>query len=198
MNAPIEALYQTGQNLYAVLISPVDGTVWNQNTQLFEAYNSGHWSQYAVPLTEYSGSGYYRAAYPIASPTVLSTDVIYLRAGGSPTLGDSPATNLEQSQGVNIGAAANSWQAGQNMGIALGTQQVGAISGTPSSPTLLPTNLTNSHLDAYAGRAIVMTSGALIQQASFVTAYDQTLFILTITGFPSGATPANSDTFIII
>lgn len=198
MNAPIQAVYQTLQNLYAVLVNPVDGTVYNAVTPGWEAYNSGHWSQYAVALTEYAGSGYYRAAYPIASPTVLSTDLIYVRAGGTPALGDPPATSIGQSQGVNVGAAGNSWQGGQNFAATVRSQQVGAVSGTPASPLLIPTNLTNGQLNAYAGRAIIMTSGTLIQQASFITAYDGGTFILTINGFPSGSTPANLDTFIII
>lgn len=197
MNAPIQSIYQTDQNLYAILISPVDGTVWNEQNSAWEAYNSGHWSQYAVTLTEYTGSGYYRAAYPIASPSVLSTDLIYVRSGGSPALGDVPASNITQSQGVNVGAVGNFWQSGQNMAFALGSQQIGAISGTPSTPTNLPTNLTSTHLNAYAGRAIIMTNGLLIQQASFVTAYDGAAN-LTIQGFPSGATPASADAFIII
>lgn len=198
MNAPIQSLYQTGQNLYAILINPVDGTVYNTVTPGWEAYNAGHWASYAVPLTEYAGSGYYRASYPIVVPTVLSTEAIYVRAGGSPVLGDAPATNLGQSQGVNVGAAANSWQGGQNFGAAVGSQQIGAVFGTPPSPTLITTNLTSNQLNAYAGRAIIMTSGTLIQQASFITAYDGVLFTLTINGFPSGSTPANGDTFIII
>lgn len=198
MNGPLEAVYQTSQNLYAVLVSPVDGKVWNENTQLWENYNSGHWSQYAVVMTEYSGSGYYRASYPIASPAVLSTDLIFARNGGSPALGDTPVTQVYHSQGENVGAVGNSWTSAQNMTYALGSQQLGSILGTPSSPTVLPTNLTSTETDAYAGRAVIMTGGTLIQQASFITAYDGTLFTLTINGFPSGGTPANGDTFIII
>lgn len=198
MNAPIQALYQTAQHLYAILVSPVDGTVWNQNTQLWETYNSGHWSQYAVPLTEYSGSGYYRATYPIASPSVLSTDIIYAQAGGSPTLGDPPATSIYQSQGANVGAAGNSWQAAQNFASTTGSQQIGAVFGTPPSALLITTNLTSIQTNTYAGRAIIMTSGILIQQASFITAYNGSTFVLTINGFPSGSTPANGDTFVII
>lgn len=198
MNAPIQALYQTGQNLYVILVNQVDGTVYNVVTPGWEVYNSGHWAQYAVALTEYAGSGYYRGVYPIASPTALSTEVIYARAGGSPTLGDTPVNNLAQSQGVNIAAAGNSWQAGQNMAAAVGSQQVGAVFGTPPSPTLITTGLTSTHTDAYAGRAIIMTSGALIQQAAFITAYNGSTFVLTINGFPSGGTPANGDTFVII
>ncbi len=197
MNAPIQGLYSTGQNLYAVLISNVNGYVWNQQDSAWEAYDAGHWSQYAIAMTEYSGSGYYRVAYPIASPTILSTDLVFVRGGGSPALGDSPAAAPYQSQGVNVGAVGNSWQAGQNMGLALGTQQVGIVGASPTA-TVITTNLTNDEDDAYAGRAIIMTSGDLIQQASPITGYDGTTFDLTITGFPSGLTPTAADTFIII
>lgn len=197
MNAPIQAIYQTGQNLYAVLVSPVDGTVYNTVSLTWEVYNPGHWPQYAVALTEYTGSGYYRAAYPIASPTVLSSEVIYLRAGGSPVLGDTPATAIGQSQGANVAAAGNSWVAGQNFAESVGSQQQGSISGSPISPTTWLTSLVNTQVGAYAGRAIIMTSGILIQQAAFILNYDGA-GVLTINGFPSGGTPANSDTFIIV
>lgn len=198
MNGPIQAIYATGSTLYAILINPVDGTVWNESNTAWETYNVSHWPQYAVPLTEYTGSGYYRASYPISSPNVLTTELVFVQGGGSPAAGDPPATSIYQSQGTNVGAVGNLWQSAQNMAFALGTQQIGAISGTPSTPTLLPTNLTNTHDDAYAGRAIIMTSGSLIQQASPITAYDGTAFVLTIVGFPSGQTPSNTNTFIII
>lgn len=198
MNAPIQAIYSVGQTLYAILISPVDGKVWNQTGQAWETYSSGHWSQYAVLLTEYSGSGYYRAAYPISEPSVLSTELIYVQNGGSPALGDTPATVLGQSQGVNVAAAGNSWDAGHNFADSVGSQQSGSISGTPTSSTLLTTDLLSIETDTYAGRAIIMISGDLIQQAAFITAYDGTTKDLTINGFPSGDTPADGDAFIII
>ena len=197
MNAPIEALYATSQNLYAVLFNPNDGTVWRFDTSVWEVFNSGHWASYAVPLTEYAGTGYYRAAYPIASPTVLSTDIIFARAGGSPALGDPPATSIYKSQGANIAAIGNALQNALNMAAAYGTEQIGAVSGTPASPTVIATNLTSAVANAYAGRAVVMTSGALIQQAAYITGYDGA-GMLTINGFPGGVAPANSDTFIIL
>lgn len=197
MNAPIQAVYTTGMNLYSVLISPVDGKVWNETGQAWENYNSGHWSQYAVVLTEYSESGYYRASYPISSPSVLSTDLIFARNGGSPALGDTPVTNIYQSQGENVGAVGNSWTSAQNMAFALGSQQIGAISGTPTSDVLFATNLSSLQIDTYAGRALIMTSGVFIQQAAYITAYDGA-GNLTINGLPSGGTPSNGDTFIII
>lgn len=198
MNGPIQALYSTGVNLYAILFNPVDGKVWSQTGLAWVTYVSGNWANYAVPLTEYTGSGYYRAAYPIASPDVLSTDVVYLRNGGAPTLGDTPISSIYQSQGVGIGAIRNIWLDAEKMAFAIGTQQLGSISGTPSSPTVLPTDLTNSNDGAYAGRAVIMTSGNLVQQAAAITNYDGTAFTLTILGFPSGDTPADTDTFIII
>lgn len=198
MNAPIQALYASGNTLYAILISPDDGTVWNNVSLVWQTYSAPSWSQYAVPLSEYPSSGYYRAAYPVASPLWLSTDVIYVQAGLSPALGDSVASGIYQSQGSNIGSVGNLWQSAQNMAFALGTQQVGTIVGTPSSSISLPTNLVNPEVDAYAGRAIIMTSGILIQQASPITAYDQTTSTLTIIGFPSGDAPSNGDAFVII
>lgn len=197
MNAPIQALYATANNLYAVLISPIDGKVYNTTLPGYETYNSAHWGAYAVPLTEYAGSGYYRAAYPVASPTFLSTDIIFVQNGGSPTLGDPPATSIYQSQGVNIAAAGNSWTAGQNMALAVGTQQTGSINGTPSSLVLLPTNLVSTQIGTYAGRTLIMISGQFIQEASLITQYDGA-GNLTIVGLPSGGTPASGDLFIII
>ncbi len=199
MNAPIQAVYTVGQNLYAVIFGNVDGKAWNQTDQVWEAYASGHWAKYAVALVEYANSGYYRATYPVPAGSLsqLTTEVIFLRAGGTPTLGDTPATGLYQSQGSNVGAVGNAWQSAQNMGNALGAEQAGAISGTPGSATLLPTNLASTAADAYAGAAIILTSGALIQQRSFVTGYDGA-GNLQIQGFPSGGTPANGDLFILV
>lgn len=197
-NAKIQALYATGNNLYAVLINPATSQFYNNMISVWEAYNPAHWGVYAVPMAEAAGSGYYSAFYPIPpNSQVLSTDIIYAQAGGSPMLGDVVASNIYSSQGVNIGAVGNSAQAGQNMGFALGTQRVGAINGTPPSATLLLTNLTSTEVGAYAGRAIIMTSGLLVEQASLITGYDGA-GNLTIVPLPSGGTPASSDTFIIV
>lgn len=200
MNAPIQAVYQVTQNLYAVIFNNDDGKVWNQTSQLWETYSSVNWVNYAVPLTEYTGSGYYRAAYPIPANLLasLTTELIYARAGAFPALGDTPASNLFQSQGANVAAVGNLWQPAQNMAKALGTQQLGAIVGTPATPYLLTTDLTSTEIDTYAGRTVLMTSGALNQQASRITAFDPGLNTLTILGFPSGVAPADTDTFVII
>ena len=195
-NAPITALYTSGQNLYSVTISLSTGDFYNVLNSVFEVYNSGHWSQYATVLSEFASSGIYQGVYPIAAPSSLSTEVIFVRAGGSPTLGDQPLTYY-QSQGVNVAAAANSWTAGANFGAAVGTQQIGAVNSTPSSSTVLPTNLSSTAVDAYAGRSVIMISGLLIQQAAYILSYDGEGG-LTINGFPSGGTPASGDSFLIV
>lgn len=197
MNVPITATYTVGATLYAVVVSPA-GTFWNTGSLTLETFSAGSWSQYAVPMTEYPGTSYYSAAYPAGITGVLTSELLFSQAGGSPSLSDAPAFTVIQSQGKNVGSVGNLWQSAQNMAFALGTQQLGAIVGTPTSGVLLPTNLTSTQLDAYAGRAVVMTSGVLFQQGSRINAYDPSLFTLTIVGFPSGHSPANSDTFIII
>lgn len=197
MNVPITATYTVGATLYAVITSPA-GTFWNTISQTFEAFNAGNWAQYAVPMAEYPGTSYYSAAYPTGIAGVLTSELLFAQAGGSPALSDAPAFTVIQSQGKNVGAVGNLWQSAQNMAFSLGTQQLGAIVGTPVSSLVLPTNLTSTELDAYAGRAVIMTSGALAQQGSRINAYDNVLFTLTIVGFPSGGTPANTDTFVII
>lgn len=198
INAKIQALYATGNTLYAVLIDPETSKFYNNMMGAWEAYNPAHWGVYAVPMAEAAGSGYYSAFYPIPpNSQVLSTDIIYAQAGVSPTLGDVVASNIYASQGVNIGAVGNSAQAGQSMGFALGTQQVGAVNGTPGSPTLIPTNLANAQVGAYAGRAFIMASGVLAQQASLITGYDGA-GSLTIVPLPSGGTPASGDVFVIV
>lgn len=197
MKPPIQALYQTGSSLYAVLFNPDDGTVWNQNSQAWEAYNSSHWSQYAVALTEYAGSGYYRVAYPIAAPTVLTSEVIYAQGGGSPTLGDSPVAGPGQSQGANLGAVANNSLVPPNLALTLSSMIVGTVVAGVLTPSSFPTNLSSTTNAAYQGRICLFTSGALVNQVGNIIAYDGTTFTLGIGG-PYTAAPSIGDTFIII
>jgi hypothetical protein len=81
----IETAFNTGQTLYAHVRSR-SGQVWNGAA--FEAYNSANWSTYDIALTEDSSSGYYKATFPAAISASKYTVLIYLQAGGSPTLGD--------------------------------------------------------------------------------------------------------------
>lgn len=197
MNAPLQAIYQTGQSLYAILINPVDGTVWNEMNTAWEAYNSGHWSQYAISLTEYSGSGYYRAAYPITVPVVLSTDLIYVQSGGSPTLGDVPASNLGQSQGVNVAAIGQSVNGANNLSTTTNLMLAGSVIAGTLTPSSFPTNLTSSVNAAYQGRTCFFATGELINQVGNIIAYDGTSFTITVGG-PYTAAPSIGDIFIIV
>lgn len=195
-NAPILAQYTPAQTIYGASVRDSDGFWWNVTNSLWEAFVSGHWSQYAIAMAEFTGSGIYRAAYPIATPVALTTEFIFAQSGGSPVLGDQSLT-FYKSQGQNIAAIGNAWQNAQNLAAVTGTEQIGAISGTPTSAVLLPTNLTSVALSAYAGSSIRMTSGALVQQTAYITGYDGAGNI-TINGFPSGATPASGDLFVIL
>ncbi len=197
MNSPIQATYQTGQALYAVLFNPDNDTVWNENDSVWEAYNSGHWAQYAVVLAEYSGSSYYRASYPITSPTVLSTEIIYLQGGGSPTLGDTAISGPYQSQGANLGAVAGSFQAPLNLERTLDGMLQGSVIAGTLTPSAFPTDLTSTTNAAYQGRVCLFLTGALIKQVGNVIAYDGTSFTLTVGG-PYTAAPSIGDKFIII
>ncbi len=197
MNAPIQALYSTGQALYAVLVSNDDGTVWNDDTQEWEAYNSGHWAQYAVPLTEYASSGYYRATYPIATPTFLSSDMVFLRGGSDPALGDSPVTAIMQSQGANI-AAIGQLVGGAN-GLALTTNGmvIGAVAAGAATSSAFYTDLTSTVNSAYQGRVCLFVNGDLINQVGNVIGYDGATKLLTVGG-PYTSAPSEGDSFIII
>lgn len=192
---PIEAIYLVGANLYVVIHAP-DGTVWNNNTLAFEAYNPSNWSNYAIALTEQAGSGYYRGTYPVAIAGVLTTEVLYERVGGAPALSDAPPKGILQSQGMDVGAVAGSQPAAANLGKAAAAEIPGsALTGTLST-TQATTDLTQALANAYAGRTVLWTSGALAGIAAGITAYAPSNGLLTFTALP--AAPANGDKFLII
>lgn len=193
---PIETTYLTGANLYAIIHNP-NGQVWNNNTLAFEAYNGANWTNYAIPLSEQAGSGYYSAAYPAAIPaTVLTTELIYQRAGGAPALTDNPSIAVTKSQGDNVGALRGSALAAGNLSQAAGAEIPGsAVTGTLST-TQATTTLTQSLLNAYAGRTVLWISGALAGLAAGITGYTSAGGLLTFTPLPQA--PANGDLFLII
>lgn len=82
----------SGQTLYAVLRNSA-AQVWSTPTQAFEAYNSAHWTSYALALSEQGASGYYVASFPvaIAAPGRYSIE-IRVQSGASPALADSVLT----------------------------------------------------------------------------------------------------------
>ena len=195
MLLPIEVLYPvSGANLYSIRHNP-DGTVFNNNTLAWEAYNSSNWAQYAIALTEQSGSFYYRAAPPTASTDVIATDCIYVRAGATPALGDIPIGSA-QTSGSNIFSINGEVLPATKMGKAAGTEVTGAaISGTLTTKAM-STDLTNALTNAYVGRSIVWTSGSLTGVAAGIVSYNGTTKVIGFTAVPTA--PSVGDTFVIV
>lgn len=202
MASTIEVVYLSGVTLYAIVRRRSDGLVWNQALNGgdgdFEVWNAGNWAQYAVPLAEQPSSGYYAGAYPANIGNFFTSETVYVQAGGTPAASDAPPFILTLSQGSGVAAVAGSGQAAANMGAALSTQQTGAAVGTAPSPTEVTTDLVSTVDDAYLGRVLVWTSGALYQQAAPISAYDGTTKVVSVLAWPSNLTPADGDTFVII
>lgn len=197
----IEAIFTSGSVLYIVIFGLVNGLkkVWNPTLNAgaggWETYNSSNWSQYAVAMVEDTGSGHFSVAYPAGISGVLTTEVAYIRGGGSPTLGDSPI-NSNRSQGNNVAAVGGSVQAALNMGASTGSMQTGALFGAQTS-SLLATDLASSTDDQFIGRIVVLTSGAANKQVQYITAYNGTTKALTLAA-PLTTAPSAADTFVII
>lgn len=196
MSLPIQVTHAPGANLYVIIRRP-DGMVANNQTEAWEAYNQGNWSQYAVALTEQGASGYYRADLPdwIAAD-VLTTECVYIRAGGAPAVGDAPPIAMGQSQGVNVHQIAGDGTAPQNLEKSLSVMARAAVAAGAATNQACPTTLADTTDDVYVGRLIVFTSGALIRQVANVTAYDGDT--KRITYAPLTGAPAQGDTFIIV
>lgn len=191
---PIETTFTSGAVLYAILHNP-DGTVWNDLNQAWEVESDAAFAQYAIPLTEQGASGYYSAPYPPAITDVLTTEAIYNQSGGAPAVADAPAIGIAQSQGSNMAAIGNSVAALLNFMASAGAIVRGsAIAGTLST-TQATTGLASVVVDAFVGRVILWTSGAAVNQASNITAYDGAGLL---TFAPLSVAPGASDTFIIL
>jgi hypothetical protein len=195
MSLQINAVFQPSQTVYVEINDLVTGNVWNTGTQLFEAYNSAHWAQYAVPLVERAGTGFYTAPYPSGIVGVLTSEVLYQQGGGSPALGDTPITTLF-SQGVNLAAIAGSLSAAINLSTTAQTAQQGAAATGTLSKTQATTNLSQVLANFYVGRTLLWTSGVLAGAAAAITGYAASGGLLTFT--PLAAAPSAGDSFIIL
>ena len=195
---PMEVAYQTGATLYFIIHNK-NGTVWNNSGSAFEVYNSAHWSQYAIALTEQAGSGYYSAAMPTAIGINLVTECTYAQQGGSPALSDAASgpIGIGQSQGVDVAAVEHQEQSASNMGVNLASLVQGTVTSasTPSSGRV-STNLTSTLNNNYNNRLIIFITGAMAGEVSTITSYLSTNGLLgfnVLTGAPSVG-----DTFLII
>lgn len=197
MTSPIETVTSSGLTLYSVIHHP-DGRVWRFDTQVWEAYNSGHWASYAVPMAEQAGSGYYSATYPSQIAGVLTTEVIYTQGGGTPALSDAPGDGLGQSQGSSVAAVNNDVTAALNLQANLDAMIQGAAASGILSRTQATTNLDDVTVGVYNGRLIMWTSGALIRQAAYIQSYAGSEAGGLLTFGVLTEAPAEGDTFIII
>lgn len=191
----IEAIYTTGANLYAIIHNPANGQYWNNNSLAFEAFNGSHWSNYAIPLTEQSNTGYYTATYPVQIVGVLTSEVAYTRSGGSPALGDAAVT-IGQTLGKNVASIGGNVEAAINSGLAAGSEVQGVAEAGTLSTTQMTSDLGATLAGAYIGRFVIWTSGVLTDVAAAITGYNATGGLLTFT--PVGAAPSIGDTFIIV
>jgi len=195
MTAPIETIYPTGATLYAIVHHP-DGRVWSVLDEDWEAYNSAHWANYAVAMTEQTPSGYYRSGYPAGAAEALTTEVIYVRVGASPAIGDAPASGIGQSQGTNIAAVGQDAGLADNLRAGLLSEIQGhAVAGT-LSVRQATTDLDDTIDNVYLGRLLVWTTGALLRQSASVLGYNGTTRVLTFG--PVTSAPTAGDAFIII
>lgn len=194
---PIETTYSSGSTLYAV-IHHTDGRVWNNIEEAWEAFEDAKWAQYAIAMTEQGSSGYYRAEYPAGAGGVLTTEVVYNQAGGTPALGDAPATGVGQSQGVDVAAIKTNVIAASNLQKSLSSMIQGAVTalGT-STASKIYTDLSDAAANVYQGRIMIWTSGALIRQVGNILSYDATDNFLIVSG-PFTEAPGVADTFIIV
>jgi hypothetical protein len=121
-----------------------------------------------------------------------------MQAGGSPAAVDAPPFILSLSQGQGVSGVNGSGVAASNMGAALATQQAGAAVGAVPDPLQVTTNLASTVDDAYLGRVLIWTTGAMAQQAARVSAYDGATKVISVLAWPSALTPVNGDEFIIV
>ena len=196
----IALIFTSAQTLYVVIRNAVTGQVWNPTTGpsgAWENYNSSHWAQYAVALTEQAGSGFYAVAYPAGiAATDLSIETFYQQAGGSPTLGDAPATGLGNSQGQNLTAVGGDASGARTFQASLASMTFGAVAAGTLTPSSFPTNLTDPSLNAYAGLSVRFVSGALKGQGATIVSYDPSTGTIGVAA-PFTAAPSAADILVI-
>lgn len=192
----IQFVFTSGTNLYVILHDPVTNTVWNTDTEAWEAFNAGNWADYAIALTEQGASGYYSAAFPAAIGKVVTSEVVYQRVGGSPATSDSPAGPLLQSQGQNVQAIAGDADVVETLQQNLVAILRGAAAGVPTV-SVIPTDLEITQSNALQGRSIVFTSGVAADCAGRIVSYNPTNGVVTLAS-PLAIAPEADDTFIIV
>ena len=196
---PLQVVYTTGSHIYAVIRGTVAGvrSYWNPTLNTgaggWEAYNSAHWSQYAIALAEDASSGYFAATYPANISGVITSETYFNNV--APTLGDAPITGIQYSQGRNANGIAGDPVAAGNAQQAFGSEMAGTASGTPT-PQVIATSLTTAQAEAAVGRAMIFspTSTAANCAGRVIGASGSTLTLAA----PFTYAPTSGDSFIIV
>lgn len=192
----IETISTTGLSLYAIIFNPY-GQAWNTTLNAgdggWEVYDSGHWAQYAIALTEKSGSGYYSGQYPDGIEDILTTEVIY--ANAAPALGDQPM-GIGQSQGVSVAAVAGDATAAPKLQTSLASMVRGAVIAGTLTSTAFTTDVVNIEPNAYQGRSLLFATGVLAGQGGVISEFDPGTGLLTVTAAFTDV-PAVDDVFVI-
>ncbi|CAB4144026.1 hypothetical protein UFOVP469_7 [uncultured Caudovirales phage] len=122
-----------------------------------------------------------------AVPIVLRADVLGDTAFNTLTTGSALAANVTQ---INSDATAAANLASSALGIQTLTVQTGATT------TSIPTNLTQTDNNFFAGRTLVITSGTLKGQATTISAYNGTTKYLTVAALTEA--PGTAITAVIV
>ena len=195
-NPIIECLNASGQNIYALQKNRVTGQTWNTSTLAWETFNPANWANYAIHLTEDSGSGYYLAARPAGVAGSLVTDVFYVRAGGSPATTDAPPFNLLHGEGENIAAInADPAVAPQNLQACLATAIQGAVAAGTITNSSFPTNVTGLANNLIVGRTLFFKTGTLAGAAVAILSYNGGTGVIGVS--PLVGAPSVGDSFIV-
>lgn len=202
MRMPIETIQATGLSIYVVIVNgdtegADNGKVWNTTLNAgaggWQTYVSGNWAQYAIPLTEYAGSGYYRGTYPSGIGAVVTSEVVYIN--GAPALGDVPQ-GIGQSQGTNIMSVDGDADVAASLQRSLSTMVRGAVIAGTLTNKSFPTDVVNANDNAFVGRSLLFATGTLAGQGSRIVSYESSTGIITVSGPFTGA-PAADDVFVI-
>lgn len=199
MTFPIEVGYPvSGATLYAIIHTKIDDDrmVWNFIDQEWQAWDAVAWAEFAVPLTEEAGSGYYAANLPDGIGNgVLTTEIVYRQNGGSPAQGDT-LIGVGQSQGTNICTINSSGDAAINMAQAAGAEARGEAQAGTLTVNAMTTNLGHEVANAYTGRTVIWIGGALDGVAARILSYTPGTGLLVYSTIPTA--PTAGAKFIIV
>lgn len=161
MSGIIEVISATGQTLYSV-VHNFSGQLWNTSGVAFENYNSAHWANYVISLTEQSPTGYYNAAFPTSIGAGKYTEVFYQGSGAT----TDPV----------IGSGSIYWNGTaeeQGIGLVFSNQTLSELGSIPpASPTLaqalmmLYMSIRNSHSATSIQEIITNDAGTTIGTAA--------------------------------